>query len=163
MLDTSKTALTLSTEYFSYKGTFPNPHREYLDFLQTVLDTDFQKATTSLKNFLINPPAGSLYFEYTTPYDMPRIIGVECARYWSQAIGFGDPESCRQIDSVENDASKIAKPIEDELRNLITTRDLLTPYYYRFVDIIYRNVKTIEWTIIESDSDCDSTFTGTVS
>jgi len=162
-LNINKTAKILADEYITYSTSAPyNISRHYLDFLQSKLDKGFQEATESLKNFIISPPAGSLYINQIDPHYMPEEIGRACAEYWVKAIGFGKPEACNNIDSVINDAAKIANPIAQELRTLRYMKSLSRPYYYKFVEIIYRNIKTIIWTIEESDSDCGSTFTGNI-
>jgi len=157
-LDIDKTAKILRDEYIPYSLSKPhNIGRVYLDFLQSKLDEGFQEAEESLSNFLITPPAGTLYINQISVYQMPEEIGRACAEYWVKAIGEGSPEST-SIKSVTNDAAKIADPIASELRSLRHMTRLDRPYYYKFVEIIYRNVKTIEWTIEEEDQ----TFNGVV-
>ena len=141
----------------------------FISMLETILDNAFQAATKSLTNFDITPPADTLHFPLTNLNGVkiltPENIGLTCANYWSLAIAKGSPEKCSGIDSVENDASKIAAPIASELRALCfrSITSMSTPYYFEFIDIIFRNVKTIVWTIKESSSKCSSTLTGNVS
>ena len=141
----------------------------FMAMLENILDNAFQASTKSLTNFDITPPAGTLHFPLTLLNGVkiltPENIGSTCANYWSLAIAKGSPVSCNGIDSVINDASKIAAPIASELRALSykSITSISTPYYFEFIDIIFRNVKTIVWTIKESDSTCNSTLTGTVS
>jgi len=143
----------------------PNPNREILDVVQTVLDNGFQVATKSGENFDITPPAGSLFINLVSGDTMPDEIGRACAEYWSKAIAIGAPEVCQdEVVSVSNDAGKIAAPIASGLRALGDAVPK-TPIYFDFVNVIHTNVKTIVWTIVEDNKDgsCSSTVTGNVS
>ena len=133
-----------------------------------IIDDGFQMATVSAPNFTIVVAAGSLVFpttivngvEIVTPLD----IATACSNYWALTIlTDGTPQSCDNIDSVVNDANKIIEPITSGLIALASSKTLSLPPYLDFVNIIFDNVKTIIWTIEESDSTCNSTLTGTVS
>lgn len=133
-----------------------------------IIDDGFQMATVSAPNFTIVVATGTLVFpttivngvEVVTPLD----IATACSNYWALTIlPDGEPQSCNGIDSVVNDASKIIAPIESGLINLASSKTLSTPPYLDFVNIIFDNVKTIIWSIEESDSTCNTTLTGTVS
>ena len=131
--------------------------------LNTILDAGFQQAIPTQLNVDITTPAGTLNIPYGSSYDMAKNIGVECARYWSDTIATtGAPQSCAGIDSISNTAGSIATIIETGLLALGTgvRRD---PPYVDFVDVIYNAVKTIVWTVNESDALlCSATLTVTV-
>lgn len=164
-LNTTKDALSISKAYDQHKKNFSlNPGRELLDIIQDTIDDGFQEAKPSLNNFDITSPAGSLFIPMSSGVDMANLIGKACADYWSKAITPKIPVSCRSIISVVNDASKIEIPITKNLKTLSGKTEILKPLYYNFIDAIYKEVKTIKWTIMEADgSGCSVTLTGAVS
>lgn len=141
----------------------------FISILESTLDNAFQEATTSLKNFLLTPSAGTLKFTLTdlngTNVLTPENIGLGCSTYWLLAIGPGDAESCTTVTSVINDASKIALPISSELKALSkkSIDEVSEPNFYEMVDIIFKHVKTIIWEIGEIGPTCNTTLKGTVS
>jgi len=163
-LITSKTAGILHTELVIANNTAYGNYgiRQFLTFLETILDNAFQNATPSATNFLLTPPAGTFHIDVVNNVATPATIAKACKDYWLLAILPGSPVSCNGIDSVINDASKIEAPITAQLTAL-GMEQVYSPAFIKFVDIIFNNVKTIIWTIQESDSTCNSTLTGTVS
>ena len=163
-LNTSADASAIANAYETLKGTFPvNPSRQLLDVIQSILDAGFQAATPSLGNFDITPPAGSLFIPLSSPEAMSESIGNACSEYWLKTIVPKTPESCKSISSVVNDAAKIAAPIAANLQSLSGMTAPSTPSFFKFVDAIHKEVKTIIWTIQESDSTgCSTTLTGVV-
>ena len=163
MLDTANTSKILADEYKSFSTANPdNPDRPFLDFLQKTLDDHFQMADTSSGNFVITPPAGSLYFNKVSGNDMAYEIGRGCAEYWGKAIELGAPEVCLEVVSVSNDADKIEDLIGNDLLNVYEQSE---PHFFNFVDVIYKHVKSIKWTIVEADepNSCSATISGSVS
>ena len=131
--------------------------------IETIIDADFQLATPSMASVVLAPPAGTFRLPRSTSMSNPMAIGLECARYWSLAIAPGAPQVHSSVDSVVNDASKIASPIANNLITLSGGMTMLTPSYVEFVDCIYREVKTIIWTVVESSSTSSTTYPVTVS
>jgi len=138
-----------------------------LDFirqLEVVLDEEFQLATPTETNVDITTVAGTLKFDIyevteNNVYRMPWIISEGVADYWGRAIETtGIPVSCDNIESVTNDAPKIIDPLAYDLINQVQVGPDST-YYHRFFDIIIKHVRTIIWTVKESDGNCDATFT----
>ena len=117
-----------------------------------IIDEGFQQALVKNGYVDISPPAGSLYFIPQPGLTLPRIIGIECARYWSEAIGLGTDALV-----VTNDADKIAVPIENNLLAL-PTRKYTLPAFEEFIEAIHVEVRTIVWdiTTIALASDTDS-------
>lgn len=148
-LNTAGDAEAINTEYqkLLLAGGGLGNDRAFLDTLQSILDIGFQKATPTIGDVDISPPAGTLFIPLGTPYEMPMNIGQACADYWVKAIGFGEPEE-DHIDNIINDAAKIAAPIVSKIMHLSNSG---TPYYFKFVDVIHTEVKTIIWTVTEKD------------
>jgi len=138
-----------------------------LNKIATILDKGFQEAVPQQPNFIITGVAGTLKFtandigscEIITPND----IATAVSDYWSKAILPGSPISCNRIDSVINDAPKIIPIITAGLISLGSSATDKQPPYLEFVDVIFNAVKTIIWTIEESDSTCNTTVTAGVS
>ena len=124
--------------------------------ISIVLDKEFQKATRSNPNFLINPPAGSLdilsclkiYSEVNIARNFAVCIGNKVAAYWAKAIGIGQACHRDYVNSVTNDAAKIASPIAKGLIEL-TYKKIQVPYWLDFANVIISNVKTIQWSVVE--------------
>lgn len=170
MLDTSSAASAINTKYQNELRPLPfNGDTYLLGIIANVLDSGFQQATKSNPNIDISPPAGSLQFDLIgvsiDNYSYAYEIGNKCALYWSKTITpTGSPVSCGSISSVTNDAMKIAPIIAQGLIGLGGSKVPVEPYYYNFVNVIYSAVKTIVWTVSESDgSGCSATITTTVS
>jgi len=160
-LNTSGDAGAISDAMIGFKSPDPDAGFSMVPVISKILDDGFQAGSVSLPNVDISPPAGSFMLPCTSGQDMPELIGAECARYWSAAIGPGSPVSCSSI-TVSNDAAKIASPIAGNLRSLFGT-GYLTPNYFDFVNAIHKEVKTIIWTVAESGPKCSANFVVTVS
>ena len=134
--------------------------------LEIILDRNFQKAELEYVSVDITPPAGtlvlhltenSLKYDNTTWHYTPESIGQDVSNYWQKAIGLGDTDQCDDsVDTVENDAAKIAAPIASELRTLAESKAGIGDFFYKFSEIIVRNVKTTIWTVTEDCSDGSS-------
>jgi len=134
---------------------------EGLNNISIELDKMFQSAIPSAKNIVITTPAGSLHIPETN--NMAHSIAISVSKYWANTITpNGSPVKCRGIDSVTNTAASIVSPIENGLL-AIAGPEFKTPNYNKFISVIYNAVCSIIWTIKESDSDCSSTLTATVS
>lgn len=133
--------------------------------ITSVFDKEFQGATRSNPNFLIAPPAGTLnlneclttYTDSATARNFAICIGNKIANYWAKATGIGQACYDDYVDSVVNDAQKIASPIAKELLSL-SYNNLQVPYWLDFANIIIGNVKTISWNVTE----CRSTKDGII-
>lgn len=134
--------------------------------LEQALDKNFQSASPSLENIDITTPKGSLNFGSCKQSDVSTMasrIGKGVADYWAKTIEpTGTPQGCKKIVAVTNTASSIASTITSQLLSAADNVESLPPYS-KMVNIIITSVKTIVWTVTESDSDCSSTFTVTIS
>ena len=164
-LDALRVATIMETkmEHIYDDPYYTGKYCSFIKLIENELDKEFQKGKVTLENVDITTPKGSLHFDICRWEDVYRSckeIGDKCASYWSKTIQpTGKPQSCRKITGVTNDASKIASPISTELCSLATSVRISEPFYYEFCNIILKHVKTIVWTVTESDSTCDSTFT----
>lgn len=168
-------ASSIDAKYASLLTMDPFPGSSFLlDYIAEVLDSEFQKATPSLTNVDITPPAGSLSFPVASEELMPDIIGAQCAVYWSMTVTpTGIPvNTCTAIPSsivsVSNDADKIESVISSGLKALSGSTEPVTPHYLGFVNVIIDAVKTIMWTVNEAGTHppavpCVNTYTVTVS
>jgi len=151
-LDSNREALTLLSKYTGLKSTGgdTNP-QNHLDFVASVIDAGFQMAVKTLSNIDITPPAGSLVFPFDSVIRNPYMIGEQCSEYWCKTITTsGAPDTLDGIVSVTNDASKIAIPIANNLLALTGRKGTESkPLYFEFVDAIYKEVRTIKWTVTE--------------
>ena len=164
-LDTSGTASQIASKLVDYSPTADlDTPDAFLAIVNPILDASFQAATPSMGNIDITTPAGSLNITMTSPEQQAEEIGNKCAAYWENTVNTsGSPQSCGGIDSVSNDASKIASMIKDGLLGLYSGSEL-TPHFYDFVRVIHDAIKTIQWTVNESDgTGCSATLTVTVS
>jgi len=129
----------------------------FLDILQTIIDEDFQKGITSLKNVDITTPAGTLDFKEGPVSEMARNIATGCYEYWSKTIEpTGSPEE-DEIVSVSNDAEKIIEPIVTRLLAIGGNKSV-SPSYIEFITVIYEEVMKIQWTVEELVSTFDVTI-----
>lgn len=163
-LDDTGTALNISAEYQTlldgnYSG---DPHGFLRDTLSVIMDAGFQEATPTMSNVNITAPAGSLLFPLVGGSAMALAIGTECARYWSEAISTNGIPVAFPITSVSNDAAKIAQPIADGLMGETGASGPVVPSYLNFVKIIYDEVRTIIWTVEETNPADGSTVSYTV-
>lgn len=162
-LNSSNTASIL---YSNWSG-IPASSTVALQKIATILDAGFQKAVPQQPNFIITGVAGTLKFNATNigscEVITPNDIAVAVSDYWSKAILPGSPVSCDRIKSVINDAPKVIPIITAGLTALGSSATESNPPYQQFVDVIFNAVKTIIWTIEESDSDCGTTITAGVS
>ena len=165
-LDVSGVATAINNAHSSFINNTPDKlDRIFIDTLQEKIDKGFQEAKPSAANFDISPPKDSLYFPNNHGYTVAEDIGTACAAYWVKAINPGPPESCKagQVVGVTNDAAKIATPITNGIRALFKGK-LDEPFFEEFVKIIFDAVKTILWTITETDFDkCNIVLLGNVS
>jgi len=165
-LNASGVASDIRKEHSSFTSNAPDKlNRVFIDILQEKIDKGFQDAKPSTGNFDISPPKGSLYFPNNRGYTIAEEIGMACASYWAIAIKPGSPEGCKsgQVVGVINDAAKIATPISMGIRALFKG-ELDEPFFDKFVKIIFDAVKTILWTITETDFDkCSIVLPGNVS
>lgn len=122
----------------------------FLQTLSSILDADFQKATPTASNIDISTPAGSLNIVYTNSPDMAKVIGQHVAAYWAKTTQPSGGPVKDAIESVSNNASGIAGPIESGIRNLKSGNGSLA--YNDIVEVIFSNVKTIVWEITETDA-----------
>ena len=141
----------------------PGPGFDNSSNIETIIDADFQLATPSMASVILTPPAGTFRLPRSTSMSNPMVIGLECARYWSLAIAPGAPQVLSSVTSVVNDASKIAGPITANLISLSGGMTMLTPPFSEFMDCIYREVKSIIWTVTETSSTSSTTYPVTVS
>lgn len=149
-LDTSGDAYKVSEEYqllLKAGGGLGND-RSFLDILQTILDDGFQQAEPTILDIDISVVAGSLFIPLGKPNEMAMNIAQACAEYWFKAIGFGEPEKDEVLEVI-NDAMKIIDPIVQKLHTIYNPS---VPYYELFINTIHTEVKTIIWTVTESDS-----------
>ena len=163
-MDSYRAGKLLSDYYLNLRDCHCyNGGQEVLRYMEKVMDNEFQQATKSLTNIDITTPKGTLYFGeryFKDSEQMPWIIGHEVARYWSTTIETtGEPVSCSSISSVTNDAWKIEEPIALDLINMAKANIIREPYDQYFFKIIFDHVRTIRWTVEESDGSCDKTFT----
>lgn len=166
-LITSVTADKLNNRYNDFKvdnrTKITYNHRDYLIFLATTLDEDFQQADLSSSNFDITPPAGSLSFDIASGLGQIAELSRKITDYWKLAVGLGAATTQTEVVAVTNDAEKIYQPIYDGWLSL-ARGGVLTGNYEAFVEIIYSNVKTIVWTIDEgTGGTVEATYTGDVS
>ena len=138
--------------------------------LEIILDRNFQQGEVEYESVDITPPAGSLKlhltenslkYDNTTWHYTPESIGKDIADYWVKAIGLGTNVMCdRHVKEVINDAAKIAAPIASELTALAKSQANVGNFFYKFSEIIVRNVKTTIWTETELCADgSDKTYT----
>lgn len=71
------------------------------------------------------------------------------AGYWSAQITFGAPQHLTAISSISNDASKIAQPIKAYICS--QTSSPKNPSYEHLFQFIENQVKTIIWTVTETN------------
>ena len=128
------------------------------DVIARVLDVEFQKATKNYPNFDITPPANTLSFKFKkygrsggTAKINARFIATKIAEYWAKAIAPGTPVKYPHI-TVTNDAMKIIEPLTADILSLRTSH-IRPEGYIAFARVIIKNIYTINWTIIERDSD----------
>jgi len=158
-MDANTPANNINKAYQHMLVTGYTDSKMLLNTIVKELDKEFQKGSTTLNNVDITTPAGSLNFNDVIGITNANAfrIATNVSDYWAKTIELtGSPESC-SISSVENDASKIINPMANELLNLYKG-DIETPSYFKFCDIIIRNVKTIIWKVHESSSNCNSDF-----
>lgn len=164
-LDATANALALNNMLNAFiNGTTPftvpaaSGGPEFVSYLESVIDDGFQAAAPSMSNVDISPAAGTFTLPVAGGGITPDAIGQACADYWALAIGKGSPAVLSQVNSVSNDAAKIAAPITASLVAMDRSA-YSTPYYYDFVTAIYAEILTIVWTVVESDSNGSTTLT----
>jgi len=150
MLDTTAVASDLESRLANSTVGAPVTGGHLL-VLSSVLDIGFQNGVLSDTNVDIATVAGTLDipFQGGNNYNMPEIIGSSCADYWVAAVSKGTPTHLANVDSVINDAAKIAVPIANNIRALIGSNNSIPPYY-NFINAILKEVLTINWTVKES-------------
>ena len=158
-LDISSTAKAILDKYNE------NNFDTFFDEMTKILDNAFQQATPELANYAFTGAKGTLVFpKVTLPTGQttitPASFGAGAAAYWSLAITPDTPQSCKNIDSVVNTASSIAPIITAGLMTITLSPIERNPPYEEFVKVFFDAVKTIVWTVTESDSDCNATLTG---
>lgn len=159
-------AKEISDKYNSLKNSDNfNGGCDLLRAIEKSLDKNFQSATPTFKNIDITTPKGSLNFgscEQSDIFTLAQRIGSGVADYWAKTIEpTGIPQSCGGIAQVTNTASTIAPLITGQLLASANNQISLPPYS-NMVSIIITSVKTIIWTVVESSSNCSSTYTVTV-
>ena len=163
-LNSSSVASALNAKLDDYIKSEPTTdNRIFLDYLQAELDKGFQQASVSMQNVDISTVAGSLFIPFTDVYNMSKDIATACTQYWVQAITPGIPQGCEAIVSVSNDASKIYSPIFNGLEAIAEKHEISEPYFQDMVDVIFNQVKTIMWIVVEASPKCSTTFTVTIS
>ena len=154
---------------------------ESIDFkseLAKVLDEEFQNAekyvtmrngedvsseNIEATNIDITTPAGTLTIPFLDfgSIDNLYILVDAIIEYWKNTVELtGTPVPCEEeedpnnikIISVENDAEKIRDPLVNDILSLADGKTH-NPPYYDFFNIIFEHVRTIEWTIIERQTD----------
>lgn len=83
------------------------------------------------------------------------------AAYWSAQITPGAPQHKSRIVSISNDAGKIAAPIKDYICSQTST--LKTPSYEHLFQFIENQVKTIVWSVTETNEITPTTYPVTIS
>ena len=162
-LISTETGKKLESAMISFILSEPGPGFNNTSVIESIIDADFQLATPSMDSVVLTPPAGTFRMPRNTSRDNPMVIGLECARYWSLAVGLGTPQILSKVDSVVNDADKIAAPIAANLISLSEGKIMRSSPYSEFIDCIYREVKKIIWTVTEASSTTTTTYTVTVS
>lgn len=133
--------------------------RMFIDIWQEELDKEFQMADQSNNNFVITPPAGTLFFDFADTgfgEQMCRNISNGVCEYWSKAIGLGSPAHLDVIITVTNDALEHIEPLYNDIIN-IRTNSLESNYFLRIHEIIMKHVKEIIWTVTEMKTSDGST------
>ena len=157
------TASKLEAGMIAFIASQPGSGFDNSSVIETIMDADFQLGTPSMPSVLLAPPAGTFRLPRSTSMSNPMDIGLECARYWSLANDPGAPSVLSSIVGISNDASKIAGPIAANLTALSSGSTMLMPSYAEFIDCIYREVKTIIWSVTETSGPSTTTYTVTVS
>lgn len=137
--------------------------------LSKAMDNSFQMGVPSLTNVDITTPKGTLSIVATpSPELQPTEIANKVQAYWAMAIlpsGIPVGGGTWVITSVINDSPKIVQPIINQLLQLAKDTPERKPHFKDFLDVIFNNVKTIIWTVIEVNTvnGSSATYTVTVS
>lgn len=83
------------------------------------------------------------------------------AAYWTAQVTPGAPQHLSAISSITNDAAKIAAPIKAYMCSQTST--LKTPSYEHLFQFIENQVKTIIWTVKETDYVITNSYPVTIS
>jgi hypothetical protein len=139
------------------------PATEWMDNYIVIYDADSVAGTFTLPAVVMVSNPSLLTFENDTKTcGGSNGMGQKIADYWSSQLTFGAPQNCSAIVGVTNDAAKIGPAIESFLCSQTSTAK--TPNYEFIFSFIEDQVKSIIWTISESDSSpCSSTYTVTIS
>lgn len=133
--------------------------RAFLDIWQKILDSEFQKASQSNKNFLITPPAGSLFFAFSNDGEtMAKNIAIGVCTYWSKAIGKGENAYLDKVTDVQNDAMLHVGPLTADILSIRTNKLASQDQYFKLIhDKIISHITSMKWIVSEIDFSTGST------
>jgi hypothetical protein len=162
-LNYSALASSINTEYEDIKTTPDIPAGpRWMEHYKTSYDGDAMAGTFSAASVVMVSNPSLLEFGVSNDPSTNSNWGASLASYWSSQLTPGVPQVCGAITSVTNDASKIESPIISYLASLGDTER--NPPYEHIFEFIENQVKSIIWTVTESDgSPCNSTYTVTIS
>jgi len=138
--------------------------------MDVILDAEFQKCDKlPCPSFDITPPAGTLnaFSAIQKIYDTKMIGPVNAyvvangiMTYWSKAIKKGTPCYYSRVVSVTNDAMNYVGPLASDILSIRTTK--LSNGYLSLANVIYNNIKKINWYITEDDGEDTYNYIGKV-
>jgi len=157
-LNYSAVASAISSEYNDIKQTPGTPAGDrWMSFYTSTYDSDANNGSFSASSVVMVSNPSLLEFNVSNDTSTVNNWAKSIADYWVSQVTPGSPQNCGAITSVTNDASKIESEIANYLSGLGDIER--TPYYEHLFEFIENQVKSIIWTVSESDgSGCSSTY-----